>query len=338
LAIPQKSASTLASPPLAPQRSQAQVPAFQPNLSGAEGTPFQYLDQLSLDGWQSQPLLVRRYPANQKATPNEGAGAGAAGAGLNAPDCQQENLDLTMEFGCNASAQKAFVQGPRRIVASIWQFPTSEGAFGAYCCLRKGSSNFIARGDASSEDDHCISFWKDLFFVSVQASTANDEDSMAAVSIAAKQLADAIIKRSPKPMILTYLPSIERVQGSEKIVMGPIALKRFFPAPFIGSLATDAPLKGVVADYQQQEPHRERLKLLVAIFASPASASLSFSKYTGLLQENHNLENADGFAYQTSVFKIANKFILCQMRGNQLVIITGAHKKNSLASLANAVY
>jgi hypothetical protein len=334
LAMPQKPAVMPAAAParksdkLLPDRATVNL-----NLSG----PLQYLDQINMPGWTGKPILIKKFSPGEKLAGSSAISASTTSE-TSAPEAAQENFDSALEFGLNTLARKTFVQGPRTIYVSIFEFPRAEGAFGAYYSMKTGSSNFIAKGDASSEDDHGISFCQNRFFVSVQSSTNNDDYSMAAVATLAKQLGASIALHGSKPEILSHLPLAERVQGSEKFVMGPIALKRYFPAPFVSTLASGAPFEGAIADYQTQEPHRERLKVLVARFANPLTASLSFTKYVSQLEENHDLENADGYAYQSSVFKAGNRFILCQMRGNQVVIITGAHKKNSLAYFARGVY
>jgi len=87
-----------------------------------------------------------------------------------------------------------------------------------------------------------------------------------------------------------------------------------------------------------QDPYRERLKLLLAEFPSLAAATQAYSRYVEQLSEQHEPEDMSGLGYQTSVFKIARSFIFCQLRGYELMIISGGRKKASLALLARQVY
>ncbi|PWT94302.1 MAG: hypothetical protein C5B53_13475 [Candidatus Melainabacteria bacterium] len=324
-------------PPLAPSRDSPANPSYTKS-AGRDRHIFEFLDKMTMPGWSAQQMSLHQTAPRQstgatkipQSTPAIASDSGSTSGS------EPSILDLASEFGCTTLAQRTFTQVDSEIVASVYQFGTSEGAYGAYCCLRKGASNLIPKGDASSEDDKDISFWKDKYFVNISASSSDGAITMTRI---AEQLAASIPASSAKPAILTQLPTLEKVLGSEKIVMGPLALKRLYPAPYVTALVADTDgVHGAIADYQMQEPYRERLKLLVLRFASPAVASLSFSKYVGQLGEQHDEQDLEGFTYQTSIFKVGGTFMLCQIRNDELVIITGSRKKLSLATLAKEIY
>jgi hypothetical protein len=331
---PGGTATTL--PPLAPGRDKQANANYK--SEGRDRSVFEALDKMVMPGWTANATSLHQTAPRQ----NTGASKDFQPATATPPESpstygsEPTILDLVFEFGCNTYGQRVFLQSETQIVASVYQFSTSEGAYGAYCCLRKGASNLIPKGDASSEDDKDISIWKDKYFLNISASSSDGAVTMTRI---AQQLSGSIPISSAKPRILTQLPTLEKVMGSEKIVMGPLALKKVFPAPYVATLVADTDgVQGAVADYQMQEPYRERLKLLVLRFASPAMASSSFSKYVGQLEEQHDAQDIEGFTYQTNIFKVGGTFMLCQLRANELVIITGSRKKLSLDTLAREIY
>jgi hypothetical protein len=337
MAAPQAPVGPAASlPPLAPQRDSQTNSTYK--SEGRNRSIFESLDKMVMPGWTAQPISLNQTTLRQIASSTKGIQPARSNPPDSPPTSSGEPsiIDLIFEFGCSTYGQRIFLQAETQIVTSVYQFGTTEGAYGAYCCLRKGASNLIARGDASSEDDKDISFWKDKYFVNVSASSPDGAVTMSRI---AQQLAAAIQASSSKPRILTQLPTFEKVMGSEKIVMGPLALKKVFPAPYIATLVADTDgVHGAVADYQMQEPYRERLKLLVLRFASAAMASSSFAKYVGQLEEQHDPQDIEGCAYQTNIFKVGGTYMLCQVRDNELVIITGGRKKLSLSTLAQEIY
>lgn len=280
------------------------------------------LANLSAVGWNSSPMQSEPYSSASNTDPLAG---------------------VLLEYGCLGRAKRVLQRGQRQIFINIYDFATTNGAYGAYCYLRQGSSNVITRGDASSEDQQSISFCKDKFFVNIYGTANDDDESKSLVTTLSNQLAAAIptnISRfsGNKPDILLRLPLFELVKGSEKLVMGPLAAKKFLLAPYVTILGAEKMQTGAIADYQLQEPYRERLKLLIAQYANPAAASHVYAQYVGALEAQHKPENVEGLSYQSSVYKLTTGHILCQLRGQTLLIISGARKKNSLAALAGQIY
>ena len=120
--------------------------------------------------------------------------------------------------------------------------------------------------------------------------------------------------------------------------MGPAGIRRAFPAPYQNVLCSDKLVTGAVSDYQIQEPNRERLRLLLLCFASPEVANQVYLNYISQLQEQHPTQSTDSYLPQASIFKVSGLFLLVQLKGNALLLITGAHKKASLPLLAHSVY
>ena len=132
------------------------------------------------------------------------------------------------------------------------------------------------------------------------------------------------------------MPSIGRVLGSEKLVMGQISLRRFFPAAYSNDLL---PLyKGAVADYKMEEPHRDRLRLLIASYPSAQIAGMTYAKYVGALGSQNKEKSVEGFSWSTSLFKVNDTFVLCQQRDKQVIVITGARHRDTAEDLAHQIY
>jgi hypothetical protein len=320
----------IAPPPLAPERAwhaEAVSPAAD------DGTElFRTLYGIKADGWLGTPLKIeplRITSATGKAPVPETASA--------SPQTGSEALQLLSEFGATEYGQRTFSRGQRRITVSVYRFETSDGAYGAYLTFRQGSSTMVLKGDATSQDDKSVSFWKDRYFVSV-VGAPDDEESMLVVTRFASELAIAIKSSSREPQILGRIPSLERLRGSEKIVMGPLGIRRVFSAPFVNALCTEKIVTGVVADYKMQEPDRERVKLLLVRFASPEFANKAYVSYLGALEEQHKAQSFDNYVPQSNLFKVSGSYLLVRLKADEVLVITGARKKSSLPSLAHGVY
>ncbi len=308
------------------------------NIDSPNSSVFQYLTILTSDGWTVIWSFAGPFRVDQNLS-------------------NVISPDLLQEYRCRAQAKQILQRGQRKITIDAFQFATADGAYGAYCAGRRGSSSYATQGDASSEDQNSISFCKDQYFICLQSSELDDDEAKSAINKLAQKLiehiemvknpkqsqianpgggAGQLIVSSSKPEIFNYMPTMERVRGSEKLVMGPAGMKRFFPAPYSANLAPL--LKGAVADFKLEEPHRDRLKLLIACYPTAAEANMTYAKYTGTLSSEHDEKSVEGFTYSTALFKVSDCWLLCQLRDKQIIVINGARHKDTLGALAHQIY
>lgn len=229
----------------------------------------------------------------------------------NQPQLDGPSIDpaLLKEYYCQLKAQRILQRGQRKIIMAAYQFATSSGAFGTYCALHRGSTSYLTQGDASSEDQDSISLCKDQYFVCIYSTAVDDDEAKGTISQLSKQLIDYLNPTQENrlnytisnklPEIFKYMPKLERVPGSEKLIMGPIALRRFFIAPYSTLLGTLT--EGAVADYKLEYPNRDRLKLLMAHYPTAEQAKLVYANYVSTLASTNKEKEIEGYAYPTSL-------------------------------------
>ncbi len=305
---PEAAQATLQAAPATAVMTVAPVAVQQVTPELPDLAPF--LERLSLPGWNAVPGVVQ--------------------------DANPDKTAMLKEFGCKTSFSKGFQRGQRRIDVIVYSFASSQGAYAAYSLLRRGSSTFVAKGDASSEDDQSVSIWKDRFFISVSGTSEDDEESKLSVSTVASQLSGAIAGHGQLPLVVTTLPNLDRVRGSEKVVMGPVSARRFFPAPSLNLLSLPNSNGGGIADYQFQAPFRERMKMLVVDYGNTTAAAQAYQRYVASIEEQHpNISPTD--VESRALFKMANSFLLCELRSQKIVLISGARKRSAPLMLARQV-
>ena len=268
---------------------------------------FTALGGLSPEGWQVGELEVSTVEAS-------------TGTILAPPIAE-----LLREFGCTGIASRFFQRGQRLVIGRAYKFEDSQAAFGAYTLMREGSSSGVKRGDMSSEDDQSVSIWQDLYYINIYTTAEDDDEAKGLVLSLADQLVGGINQHADMPPLLTRLPQLDRILGSERLMMGPIAARRAAPIPYIGSLAIETARGAVSADYQFREPVRERLKLLIVTYADDQSARAAYGRYGEALANSRTNETSAA----STLFKVSDNFLLCQLKGNQLAIINGARKRLS---------
>jgi hypothetical protein len=249
-------------------------------------------------------------------------------------DVAKEQTEVLLEFACNQIVQRIYQRGQRRIIAEVFCFPNTDCAYAAYNLLRRGSTTVVQRGDASSEDEDSISFLKGRYFIRIYGTSESDDESKGVVG----KLADAIGSTIPGgggvPLMIARIPSFGKVRGSEKLVMGPLSARRFFPIPYIGTVPFTNSQGGAVADYTMQDPP-DRVKLLCINYSDPGSAANAYSGLVGALRESKMPVATKNVDSPTSLlFKVEGGYLLCRQAGSSLVVVSGAKHKNSPEYLA----
>lgn len=234
------------------------------------------------------------------------------------------------EYGMNGYLMRFFQRGQRRVYIYVYKFPDASGAFGAYTVMRQGSSTVITRGGASSEDDQSISFWKNRFFVQVYTTAEDDDEAKELVTDIADHIENAVTASSTVPAIMSSLPRLDLIKGSEKYFLGPVSARRSSNIPYLGLLDIAKSTGACSADYRMQVPRPERLKLFVVDYRAPQKAYSIFRAYTDAIEQEHKGEVTGG----TALFKLGRSYIYCRVQGSRLAIITGAKKKMSSRVLA----
>lgn len=277
------------------------------------------ISALSGPGWEALPLVTLSAVGSAMVTSE----------GKSVSDVGGQPANILLEYGCTDAASRSFRRGNRQCSVNSFCFATAAGAFGAYSVMRRGASTVVIRGDASSEDDNSISFWKGnrFFFL-----TVDNQDDEASELIT--KFADSIVAKLAGtfkgPYILRLLPNWEKIPGSEKVFMGPQSLRRYFNIPYSSSLMVDGCQMAGGADYAISE-YRERLKLLVVDCGNPGLAQSVFKAYSSNMSLScDRVERGSSML----IARISGSYIMCQQVGTLVSVISGARKKNALYAVA----
>lgn len=239
---------------------------------------------------------------------------------------------LLSEYHVTGAASSTYQRGQRRVTVQVFHFPNAACSYGAYTSLRKGSSTVKPRGDGSSEDDNSITFWQAGYLFILNTSADEDEEAKELMRSIADQLSHAITEHAALPIVFKRLPGVDKVQGSERLSMGPISGKMFLPLPYVSFLKIDQG-QAAIADYQFVSPNKERLKLVLIEYADPKIALQTYQDYVGNLMGSHNCQSTAN----TAMFKMPESYLYCQVTGSRMLVVSGAHKSTSALMLAKQV-
>lgn len=251
---------------------------------------------------------------------------------VNNADNGQPLGQLLAEYHLTGSAISTFQRGQRRVSVHVFHFPNPTCCYGAYTSLRKGSSTVVPRGDGSSEEDNSITFWQGSYLFLLSTTAEDDEEAKELMRAIADKLAQALVEHASLPIVFRRLPDVDKVKGSERLSMGPISGKMFLPLPYVSFLKIENG-QAAIADYQFMSPNKERLKLALIEYGDAKTALQSYQDYVGNLMGSHNCQSTGNSA----MFKMPESYLYCQILGNRMLLIAGAHKSTSALMLAKLV-
>ncbi len=294
------------------------------------------LETTSHTGWDGVKLLIYAFDSDTTG---------------NAPKYKQVSLDVKdgapatsfilrdthvlEELHCQVLAQKTFKRGNRYIIAEEYLFDNPMYASAAFGLLHTGSTTVIRKGDGSSEDEKSISFWQDRHFFRLWSTEEDDEESKDVLRAMAKSISESIAIHSDTPKFGQYLPQIERVRGSERIVVGPLTVKHYLDVPFLEKLSIEKARIAAIADYQVQYPNRERLRVLIINHENPLTAQEGFKNFVDQLTSLHEADFVKAGPNPQALFRINKTYLFLGMKEpNKLVLIYGARKRSSSSQLA----
>lgn len=243
----------------------------------------------------------------------------------------KQSPQLVKEFNCRSITYKRFSRTQRGIDVFVYTFPDVEGAFGAYSTMRLGSSNVIVRGDGSSEDDSGICFWKGNRFISITTTAEEDEVSKRFSTYIADQLSAGLPEGGAHLKLLSNLPVLDKMPGTERIFMGPLAARKYMAIPFIQTLQIQESKGAAYADYQFPHPEPDRLKAMIVEYGDARTATNVYNEYS---RELASIHKSRPLSTTSQLSKVGPTYTLCMVSRTRVCVIAGAHRKLSPLVLA----
>lgn len=155
------------------------------------------------------------------------------------------------------------------VIVDIYDMGNKLNAFGVFQTKRDPESRPLKIGAGSFCSEQYVLFYKDRFYVEIQAYVSNGKGKDIPVRMARKVAAGIAGDCSP-PAELNYLPDAARVPGSEMYITGGILGHAFLN-------------KGLITEYKLGE---EVVKAFVAFFPSRKHAVIALNQYKNFLNES----------------------------------------------------
>ena len=176
--------------------------------------------------------------------------------------------------------------GAPRIVAEVYQMASSRDAYGVFTHDTDGQP--VSVGQAALYSAGLLRFWKDRFFVRLQAEDETPEVKAALMALG-MQIASGIPQEGGKPSLLAALPPQGRIDSSVHYFHTSVSLNIHYFLADSNLLNLNSKTEAVLARYQQGS---DKPYLLVVRYPRPGDAQAAFEQFSKVYLRESPAEDA----------------------------------------------
>lgn len=250
----------------------------------------------------------------------------------------QEGNELLKELELEKILKQSYKNENHIAHLSIYKFKSFTGAYSAYTALHSGATTKLRVGKNASETDKLINFWKGNYFIDIHTEEENDNTAKEFIILSSQDISNNIKTDQLPPVVAIQLPSLYRVQGSEKYCTGITCCRDFIAkdTTFVDCNNLNLQNSGgiIKAEYQlsENDKDKERITLILTRYIEKDTSTSVFNLLKEYF-ENKQKENKEidvDFDVKDSTVMVKNKkddYIAFKQKGNLFAIAHSITKK-----------
>ena len=258
--------------------------------------------------------------------------------GNNLPEYITSSHELLIELGLEKVLKQSYKKENHNVNVIIYKFTDFTGAYSAYTILHSGTNTKLKIGKNASESEKLVDFWKGDYYIDIHTVEDNDSSAKEFIVLSSQDISKNIQSEQLPPVVAIQLPSLNRVQGSEKYCIGVTCCNSFISKELDSFNCNFLNLQNsggvIAADYQLPDDTKQRIKLILTRYTKREDANALFNllQKTFETKKNENKEIDIDEDIQDSIIKIKNKkndYIMFKQKGNLVAIAYNITNKKS---------
>jgi hypothetical protein len=162
----------------------------------------------------------------------------------------KDSSDIYREYGIDTLMTTAYYYSGEIISVEIYRMKDYRSAYAIFTVTKMPKEAEFKVGDGSVKSKSSLIFWQDSYFVKI-VSLGRTEGADKAMDGIARTISQRIGAHKPAPETAFILPDKDKVEESQRIVMGPLSFKRYFyfaPEQIFEDSANTS--EGAIANYK----------------------------------------------------------------------------------------
>jgi hypothetical protein len=180
--------------------------------------------------------------------------------------------DLFLSYGFVELAGGTYRYGSDKqgtVIVDIYDMKTKLNAFGIFQSKKDPEVELLDIGAGAIGGEKYVFFYKDRFYIEIQAFVPSEKGSSAALKMA-REVESKIPEDASPPAELIYLPQVDQVSGSVLYITGGILGHGFLD-------------RGLLCEYRVSD---EVVKAFIAFFPSPDQAVKALNQYKNYIDKS----------------------------------------------------
>jgi hypothetical protein len=214
------------------------------------------------------------------------------------------------------------------LIIEIYEFDTSENAFGIYSFDTDGEHPQI--GHEATYAHGLLKFWKDRFFVRIFASyenTANKSDVLAF----GEQIALNIVQLGTKPELLSRIPANNVLEGSVHYFHEDICLNNIYYITGENPLNLNSDTEAVTYEY---EIEREILRIVLIRYLKPEHAQVAYSNFVAVYRSQPSVDSLVSYNGIQIIKDDENgKYVCARLVDNYFIVVFDAISEDACSRI-----
>ena len=266
--------------------------------------------------------------------------------GSDTPITVSASQELLNELGIEKILKQSYTKENHNVEVVIYKFKDFAQAFSAYTVLHGGNNSKLKIGKNTSESEKLINFWRSNYFVDLHADNNEDMVVKGFIVLFSQDISKNILTEQLPPVVAIQMPTLHRIQGSEKYCTGILCCNEFI---LKGNPDINCDLLGlqnsggtIFAQYNLDEtqddkkpiPDEEKISVILTRYTKTENASSVFNALKQHFEEKQksNKEIDLDFDPDDSTMRIKyskNNYTMLKQKGNLLGIAYNLTDKKS---------
>ncbi len=240
--------------------------------------------------------------------------------------------EIFFEYGFDEAVYQDYEKGDDSLQVEIYDMVDDTAAFGIYSINRSPRAKSVAVGGAGQQYGDTVTFWQQNYYVVVRLFSMADTDGNITLDVARDVAGKIGSDPGTVPAAVFLLPTTGKVDGSETVVRGPIALSQ------IRYLGEEEPLglaRGKEAAVATYQVGGESVHVLVMKYRSEGELDEAFDRTATAFSDRFELVERS----ETSVTArdMRGKYHAASRTDAVLTAVFGAQSADSAGSVFSQI-
>jgi len=240
--------------------------------------------------------------------------------------------EIFFEYGFDQAIYQDYEKGDDSLQVEIYDMLDDTAAFGIYSINRSPRAESVAIGGGGQQSGDTVTFWQQQYYVVVRHFGGADADNGIMVEVARDISSRIGSEPGTVPAAVSLLPTIGKVEGSETVVRGPIALSQI---RYLGEEEPFGLAKGKEAAVARYRVADDSVYVLVMKYGSENELDEAFKRV--LTAFSDQFEAVERSKTSVTARDTKGKYHAARKTGSVLTAVFGAQSADSVGSVLSQI-